>query len=231
MKRLKVKSSIWSRKRMLFLFIRVSTRPLALLATDQFEASSGKWCDTLSGSRLVLSVTFYSHHRREKDQLKFKSVVCEQNSTHPVIKRAFYERAKIVYSQIAERVNPLPGLRLVSSEENCVSQNSAKRGNYCKATWHVGQPPIQRASNQRPVFAGIFSDMWLDPAGFLPPLTLTQEQHFIDSFPVQGKTWALPSIWCAFTALPQDYRPKNRTPRKKPSLASRGSLSMSNQTR
>lgn len=212
-------------------YVYKGVHSLAFLATDQFEASSGKWCDTLSGSPLVLSVTFYSHHRREKGQLKFKSVICEQNSSHPVIKRAFYERAKIVYSQIAERVNPLPGLKLVSSEGNCVSQNSAKRGNYSKATWHVGQPPIQRASNQRPVFAGIFSDMWLDPAGFLLPLTLTQEQHFIDSFPVQGKTWALPSIWCAFTALPQDYRPKNRTPRKKPSLGSRGSLSMSNQTR
>lgn len=204
---------------------------LAVLAADQLEASSGKWCDTRRDSPLVLSVTFYSHHQRQKGQLKFKSVVCEQNSSHPVIKRSFYERAKIVYSQIAERVNALPGLILVSSDGNCVSQNSLKRGNYSKATWHVGQPPIEGATNQRPVFAGIFSDMWLDPAGSLLPLTLTQEQHFIDSFPVQGKTWALPSIWCAFTAPPQDRRPRNRTLKRRPSLASRGSSWMSNPTR
>ena len=61
---------------------------------------------------LVLSVKFHSHHQRQKDKLKFKSVVCEQNSSLPVIKRPFCGLVEIVYSEIANGVKPLPGTEM-----------------------------------------------------------------------------------------------------------------------
>lgn len=68
--------------------------------------------DVIRGEgRLLFYLSLFTHIiSARKGQLNFKSVVCEQNSSHPVIKRSFYERAKIVYSQIAERVTPLPGI-------------------------------------------------------------------------------------------------------------------------
>lgn len=205
--------------------------PLAFSGDEPVWASSGKWCDTPRGSPLVVSVTFCSHHQRQKQgKLKFKSVVCEQNSANPVIKHLFCTRESCLFANSVEgksvaRVR----VRLQRRKTVLVRIHSSvviilrPRGMW--ASPRIVSPPI--SGQYLPV-----SSVTCDSTRLVfCSHSHLQEQHFIDSFPVQGKTWALLSIWCAFTAPLPDCRPMNRTTKKKQSPDSHGLPSMSNQIR
>lgn len=98
-----------------------------------------------SESYPLLKLSLFTHiiDARKQSKLKFKSVVCKQ-SKQPVFRHlnASFVITDIADSQIAERTSPLPRLEFGRQrKKNCVGQNSLRRNNYSKATWHVAQPP------------------------------------------------------------------------------------------
>lgn len=150
-----------------------------------------------SESYPLLKLSLFTHiiDARKQSKLKFKSVVCKQ-SKQPVFRHlnASFVITDIADSQIAERTSPLPRLEFGRQRKKTVLVRI-----------HSGVIIILRPRG-----------MWLNPqissppisAQYLPVSLVTcdstrlvfcshshlQEQHFIDSLPVQGKTWALPSI-------------------------------------